>query len=443
MKFPALFAALPVLALAGCASHGTASTTPAVMADVSPAQPVIPARSFNVKDFGAVGDKGATVNTEAFTKAVAAVNSAGGGTLVVPAGIYFTGPFDLCSNLNLHLDADATILFSPKFDDYRSTANGRRYRPLIQISNAHDVLISGPGTINGNGEAWWPEARRFGAEANATHARSNTSPRPVMVAFSGCQRIRVEGVTLTNSPVFNLVQNGCSDVTVEGIRIINPKNGPNTDGIDPKDCQRVLIAHCYIDTGDDCIALGGSGGTREEDILVTDCTFLHGHGCSIGSGTSSGVRNMIVRRCTFDGTDTGVRFKSARDRGGLVENVTYEDLTMKNVGVAISVSSYYEDSTLDSTLAGDKPQPVTTKTPQWRNIIVRNVTATACTKRAGLIAGLPEMLAENITLDHVTIEAPTGLRIANAKGIVLHDVHITVATGPDVISDDSVHMVRN
>ena len=154
---------------------------------------------------------------------------------------------------------------------------------------------------------------------------------------------------------------------------------------------------------------------------------------------------MIVRRCTFDGTDTGVRFNTSgtvRRAAGGPENVTYEDLVMKSVGVAISVSSYYEDSTLDSTLAGDKPQTVTPTTPQWRNITVRNVTSTAGTKRAGLIAGLPEMLAENITLDHVTIEAPTGLRIANAKGIVLHDVHITAATGPDVISDGSVQPTR-
>ena len=405
-------------------------------ANVSPAQPEIPARTFNVKDYGAVGDSGATVNTDALARAVAAVKAAGGGTLVIPAGIYYTGPFDLCSNLNLRLEAGATLLFSPHFDDYRNAKKG--FRPLLQINDAHDVVISGSGTINGNGEAWWPEARRFKAEANAQHARSNTSPRPTMVSFGHCQRIRVEGITLVDSPVFNLVQNNCSDVTVDGIAILNPADSPNTDGIDPKDCQRVLIAHCRIDTGDDCIALGGSSGTREEDILVTDCTFLHGHGCSIGSGTGSGLRNMLVRRCTFDGTDTGVRFKSARDRGGLVEDVTYEDLAMKNVGVAVSISSYYENSTLDTTLAEDKAEPVKPSTPHWRNITVRNLTATGGVKNAGLIAGLPELPAENIVLEHVTIEAPTGLHIVNARGVTLNDVHITVATGKDVIVGKAV-----
>src|SRR5476651_2271544 len=331
-RIPSLLLVAAALLSAGAASAASS------LADLMPAQPVIPDHSFNLKDFGGVGDRGATLNTDAFKKALAAVNAAGGGTLVVPAGVYFTGPFDLGNNTNLHLEADATILFSPKFDDYRADANARGYRPLIQIANAHDVLVSGAGTINGNGEAWWPEARRFKAVANARHASGNTSPRPVMLSFSGCQRIRVEGVTLTNAPVFNLVQNSCSDVTCEGITILNPAIAPNTDGIDPKDCQRVLIAHCHIDTGDDNVALGGSGGNLEKDILITDCTFLHGHGCSIGSGTASGVENLLVRRCTFDGTDTGVRLKSSRGRGGLVQNIVYEDLTMKNVGQAISIS---------------------------------------------------------------------------------------------------------
>ncbi len=430
---PRLLCALLATLLLGGTLPGATS-----LADLSPAQPVIPDRRFDLKDLGAVGDAGATLNTAAFSRAVAAVKAAGGGTLVVPAGTYFTGPFDLCSNLDLHLEAGATILFSPRFDDYR-TAKG--FRPLLQVNDAHDVLVSGRGTINGNGEAWWPEARRFKAEANAQHARSNTSPRPTMLAFNRCERIRVEGITMTNSPEFNLVQNNCSDVTVEGITILNPSNSPNTDGVDPKDCQRVRIAHCRIDTGDDCIALGGSGGTREEDILVTDCTFFHGHGCSIGSGTGSGVRHMLVQRCTFDGTDTGVRFKSARGRGGLVEDVTYEDLTMKNVGVAVSISSYYENSTIDATLAENKAEPVNATTPHWRNITVRNLTATAGQKSAGLIAGLPEMPAENITLEHVSIEAPAGLRIAQTRGITLRDVHITATAGADVIADKSVELL--
>ena len=199
--------------------------------------------------------------------------------------------------------------------------------------------------------------------------------------------------------------------------------------------------HQTVPEGDDCIALGGSAVILERDILVTDCTFLHGHGCSIGSDTASGLRNLIVRRCTFEGTDTGVRLKSARGRGGLVENVVYEDLTMNNVGVAISISSYYDNTPIDLSLSRAAVAPVpdaASATPEWRNIIVRNVTATACRVRAGLIAGLPEAPAEDITLENVSIEAPLGLHIADTNGITLDRVRVTASSGPGVITDGSV-----
>jgi len=416
------------------------SATAASAADVSPAQPVIPAQVFNLKDFGGNGD-GHTLNTAAFHQAVAAADHAGGGTLIVPAGTYLTGPFDLCSSLNLHLDKGATIQFFANFDAFRDPVRAGRYRPMLQAANLHDVVISGAGTINGHGEAWWPEARRFKVEARAHHASSDTSPRPTMVAFANCQRIRLEGITLTNSAVFNVVQNTCSDVTVDGISIFNPANSPNTDGIDPKDCQRVLIQNCRIDTGDDCIALGGSGGTLEEDVLITDCVFLHGHGCSIGSGTFSGVRNVLVRRCSFDGTVTGVRLKSARGRGGLVENIVYEDLKMTHVGTAISISSTYENATADR-MAPLQPAALDDHTPIWRKVTVRNVSATQGGRNVGLIAGLPEAPAAGILLENLTIDAPAGLRFAYADGITMHNVKITVEEGLEVSSDSTVRNLK-
>jgi polygalacturonase len=427
---------LPLFSLLAVLSLGTAGFA----ADVSPAQPVIPSRTFALGDFGAVGD-GVTPNTDAFKRAVAAVEAAGGGTLVVPAGNYLTGPFDLGSDLNLRLDKGSEILFSPAFDIYKG--NGPKgYRPMLRIDKAHDVAISGTGTIYGSGEAWWPGALRFKAAANAVHAKSNTSPRPVMVAFTKCQRTRVEGITLTHSAVFNLAEDDCEDVTVDGVTIVNPADSPNTDGIDPKNCRRVLITRCRIDTGDDCVALGSGTGPVEEDVLVEDCTFLHGHGCSIGSGTIGGVRRVLVRNCTFDGTETGVRLKSSRGRGGLCEDVVYEDLTMTNVGTAISISSYYENAPSDKTQAADPPQPVTDLTPRWRNIVVRNVTAERCRVRAGLISGLPEMPAEDILIEHVSIQAPRGLQIKNARDVVLEGVEIAASKGPDVVSDNSVQGLR-
>lgn len=399
-----------------------------------PAQPVIPARSFSLMDFGAVPD-GHTPNTAAFARAVAAVSKAGGGTLDVPAGDYFTGPVELCSSLNLHLEAGARLLFSQNFDDYR--IQGNKYRPLVGAKGCHDLEISGAGAFDGQGDPWWVIERRVKSAARANGLHDAEIGRPRMIILESCTRVRVEGVTLENSPMYHLVPFRCEDVTVDGVTIKAPSDSPNTDGIDPSVSRRVLITRCTIDTGDDCIAVkaGTAGAGPAEDILVTDCTFLHGHGCSIGSDTNAGVRNMTVRRCTFDGTEIGVRLKSGRGRGGLVENVTYEDLTMANVGQAIVVSSYYYG--LPKPGEPDPAQPVGADTPIWRHIVIRNVTAKGGTKDAGLLIGLPEMPARDIELDNVSIHAPKGLRIAYVDGVSLHDVSVTADSGPPLIVEAS------
>jgi len=362
----------------------------------------------------------------------------GGGTLVVPAGVYFTGPIELCSGINLHLDAGATLLFSPRIEDYPSVS-GSRLGPQIAARSLHDVMISGAGTVDGQGGAWWPAARAVRDPVTGQQFNGHTTPRPAMLVFAGCQRVRVEGVTLQNSPALNLGLNDCDDATITGISIRNPADSPNTDGIDPKGGERVLITHCRIDTGDDCIALGGSRGSVQQDILVTDCTFLHGHGCSIGSGTAGGVRRLIVRHCTFDGTETGVRLKSSRGRGGPVEDLLYEDLTMVNVGRAISINSHYQGTTVDTTGIETFPaEPVTLTTPRWNHIVIRNLTAKACTRDAGLVVGLPEMPAQDIVLDRVSIEAPLGLQIAYVNRIALRDVEIKTKSGPPLIVAETV-----
>jgi len=404
--------------------------------DFSVAQPVIPNRSVNLKDFGAIAD-GKTDNATAFKQAVDALTQKGGGTLIVPEGVWYTLPFELASNINLYLASNAKILFSPHFDDYK--LKSKKYRPMLYTQDAHDIVISGSGTIDGNGSAWWPEAERFKKEANRLHLSNNTSPRPRMVQFDHCVRVRVEGVTLTNSPVFNLVPMLCEDVTIDHIVIYNPNNAPNTDGIDPSASKRVVISHCSIDTGDDCIAVkaGSPAGVVTENILVTDCAFGHGHGCSIGSETYSGLKHMIVRRCSFDGTEIGVRFKSDRRRGGLVEDVTYQDLTMRNVGEAIVISSYYQGTTTDIGSDGgtQKAQPITRTTPHWKNITVKNLKAVNGTKDAGMILGLPEMPAELITLENISIEAPKGLRMGYTQSVTLSNVQVSAKHGPVLIAD--------
>jgi len=441
----------------------------ALAADVSPAQPVIPDRTFNLHDFGAVADA-RTSNTEAFHRAVAAVSQAGGGTLVVPAGIFYTDSFELCSGINLHLDAGATILFSPHA---LPVAGRQSLRPLLLTSDAHDVMISGSGTINGSGEAWWP------AMHASSHSHKPAAPRPhSMVGFENCVRVRIEGVTLTHSPEYNLVPERCQDVTIDGITIYNPADdifsvegvdpaevrnrlqkeyddeSPNTDGIDPWVCQRVLITHCRIDTGDDCIAIKADRGAVSEDILITDCTFLHGHGCSIGSGTQGGLRNLVVRNSVFDGTHVGINFKSARDRGGLVDGVVFDHLTMEHVGEAFVITSYYpqigppiyyrpyqKQFSIDLANGGHTPaQPVTPLTPRWQNIAIRHITGT-CVWEAGIIIGLPEMPVDGVTFDHINLTAPDGLRVSYAKNVTLHDVQIHALHAPAIMLSDTVTSV--
>jgi len=401
-----------------------------------PAHPVIPARMFSLKDYGPTGG-GITPVTETFHRAINACARAGGGTLVVPAGRYLIGPLDLCSNLNLRLEAGAVILFIQDFTAY--AVEDQKPRPLLQAANCRDVMISGSGTIDGQGQPWWEKQRKFTAEARARGDQSDAEiPRPRLVVFDRCERVRLEGVTLTNSPSFHLMPEQCKDVTIDGVTILAPADSPNTDGIDPSVSSRVLITRCRIDVGDDCIALkaGHLNAGPCTDVTVTDCTFLHGHGLSIGSETTEGVRNLTVSHCTFDGTDIGIRLKSERGRGGMVEDLSYSDITMKHVGQAIVITSYYRD--LPKPMQADARAPVNGTTPFWRNIRIRNVTAVDGTRDAGLIIGLPEMPAQNITLENVRIAAPTGLRLRNVRNVTLVNVRIIPATGEPLLLESNV-----
>jgi polygalacturonase len=422
------------LRLIACLALGLLRATAARSAgpgEVFPLVPLIPDHTVRLAEFGAVGD-GAASNTDAFKRAVAAVEQAGGGTLVVDPGVYLTGPIALCSRINLRLAAGATIRFSTRPADYAS--QGRRLQPQLGVDGRHDVMISGAGTFDGQGAAWWPAARAMRDPVTGRQINGQTTPRPPLIVVNRCRQVRVEGVNLVNSPALNLGIVDSEDVAVDGVSIVNPPDSPNTDGIDPKGARRVVITRCRIDTGDDCIAGGGGRSGVEEDILITDCVFRHGHGCSIGSGTTGGVRNFVVRRCSFEGTETGIRLKSYRGHGGRVENLLFEDLTMHDVGHAITLNSHYEGTTTDTMApAGEPAEPVTSTTPEWRRIVVRRVSAVGCRLDAGLIAGLPEMPVQNLVLDQVSIDAPTGLRLGFADTIVLHHVQILARTGPALI----------
>lgn len=376
------------------------------------ARPSIPSRRFNIREFGAKGD-GVTLDTDALERAIRACAEAGGGTVVLPPGRYLTRPFNLTSSLNLHLETGATLLFTTDPADY--SLPGGRDRRCISAEGCHDVAVTGAGTIDGQGGAWWP---RYVKSYVPPPGSPPLPHRPYMVTFGHCSRVLVEGVTLTNSPMFHLVPTQCRDVTIRRVHILAPASSPNTDGIDPSGWN-FLITDCTLDVGDDNIALKPNPQKKGEppscqNFLITHCRFLHGHGMSIGSQTAGGVENMIVRDCTFDGTNAGIRLKAARDRGGLVENLTYERLKMTRVKTAILLESYYPK--LPKDITADPAQPLSATTPFWRHIRIRDVTARE-SREAGLIVGLPESPVSDVVLTNVRISAERGLRVFHATTI--------------------------
>ena len=316
------------------ATAGSAAQTGEV--SVNPQLPTIPQRKFLLTDYGAVGD-GKTLNTDAFRKGIAACHQAGGGELVVPAGTFVTGPLALTDNMALVLESGAIIRGSEDFKDYENAdeSGGKDNRfskartpvlPLIRGLNLTNVAIRGAGTIDGAGAVWWQRfraERAAGAPQEGQPAKAGqpiAHPRPRLVWLIGCNRVHIKGVTLKDSPQFHLVPNRCRDVTIEDVKVISPADSPNTDAIDPTSSSKVLIRRCFIDVGDDNVSFKSNPSEGPlENVLVTDCTFKHGHGASVGSNIGGGIRNITVEHCTFEGTDNAIRIKSRRDRGGVVE----------------------------------------------------------------------------------------------------------------------------
>jgi len=400
------------LAFAG-ANHATLS---AQTAYVAPTLPVIPDKTFNVLNFGAVGD-GRTDNTTSINDAIKAATIAGGGKVVIPSGIYLSGPLKFASNLNLQIDSAAILRMLP-IDKYPGgIVDGT---PFISGILLHDIAITGKGMIDGQGSPWWP------------YAKTSNAKRPRMIAFRDCERVLVSGVKLINSPMFHIAISGkSSNVTVQDVIIrapsstdpVNPSH--NTDACDVSG-TKILISHCDVSVGDDNFTCGG--GTS--NVLITGCTYGNGHGVSIGSPTRGGVKNITVENCTFTNTECGIRIKSDRDRGGVLENLTYRNLKMTNVGIPILIyatymardRSYRNLQQITPEIAASYPSaPVTPLTPTYRNITFTDITATAASgKRAGLIWGLPEAAISNIVLTNVNIVAdnPFGIFFANDVKLV-------------------------
>ena len=385
---------------------------------------------FNVRELGARGD-GKTFDTDAIQKALDDCGKAGGGTVLLPKGIYLSKPLTIRTKTFLLIDEGATLLASTNQSDFLKVPgdwlkakSGGDFNPFISGKDMENVTIGGKGTIEGSGAVWWEAAEEARKKASGF-----TLPRPNLIVLTRVKNLTVRDVTIQNSPKFHFVPTECDDVLITNVTILAPERAANTDAIDPSVCRRVTITKCLIDVGDDNVAVksGKRLDGREfavEDLTITDCTFKHGHGMSIGSETVGGVKNVIMRNCTFEDTDNGIRIKSDRKRGGTVDGFLCENITMKNVRGAITITSYYPRIP-----ATDEAQPVTETTPKYRNITLRNISGNS-TKSVGVIVGLPESHIENVLLENVNITAEQGgLEIRNAKGVVFKNVKVTTKKG--------------
>ncbi len=384
--------------------------------------------AFNVRELGAKGD-GKTLDTSAIQQALDACGQAGGGIVRLPPGTYLCQPIHLRNKTTLHFDSGATLTATDEPNDFADPKKPGSRLAFVNGSGLEHVAITGGGTIDGAGERWWAPVR---AAKLAKQPYTEVPRRPRMVILSECRNVRIDGVTLQNSPSFHLVPVDCGDVLITNVTFRAPPDSPNTDAIDPSVCRNVRIIGCTIDVGDDNIALksGRKVAGREaavENVWVERCTFLQGHGMSIGSETLGGVKNLTVTNCSFNGTTSGIRIKSARGKGGLVGNLVYTDITMTNVDFPIYLTSYYPKVPKE-----DAAQPLAPNTPVYRKIVIRNLVAHSA-RTAGMIVGLPEAPIVGVTLENVRVTAPAGLVLRNAHGFEFKDSVIDVTDGVPVI----------
>lgn len=450
--------------------------------------PTFPDYTVKLDAFGAVGD-GLTKNTEFFADAISHVALAGGGTLIVPRGIWLTGPITLASNVNLYLDAGALILFSKDKDDYpliKTSFEGlETYRCQSPINgiNLQNVAITGSGTIDGNGDSWrsvkkskmakaqwdalvksggllseneqtWYPSESFKRGAEATSGSFNVPQsqdyesfkdflRPVMVSIVSCKNVLLDGVTFQNSPAWNLHPLMCENITLSNLNIRNPWYSQNGDGLDLESCKNALIYNNTFDVGDDAICIksgkdadGRKRGMPTENVIVKNNIVYHGHGgFVVGSEMSGGVKNVHVSKCTFMGTDVGLRFKSTRGRGGVVENIYISDIDMINIPAEpIRFNLFYggqspvlEDDQ-EAAIVDELAVAVSDETPSFRDIYMKNIRAVNC-GIAGYFQGLPEMNLKNVQLENAFLEGTKGITMVDADGIVFNNVTVKVTKG--------------
>jgi polygalacturonase len=381
--------------------------------------------------YGAKGN-GVTKDTASIQAAIDACERQGGGTVRLSRGTYLSAPIVLKSNITLRLDEGVTLLGSSDHQDYPPETEFRLpdLEPLVSAIDASNIAIVGEGVIDGAGESWWQDARNI-----KDHGVLGTGhPRPKLIVFDHCKHVRVEGITIQNSPMWQLVPYYSDDVIIRNVRIFAPPHSPNTDAIDPFSSSHVVIDHVVADVGDDDVAIKSGAinspgsDSPSRDITITDCTFLHGHGLSVGSEIAGGAQNIRATRIHFEGTDNGIRIKANRDRGSDVSNIVFRDIEMSNVKNALIISEYYPHVLPPE---GEGPQPVTRLTPHFHDITLVNVTAVGSTS-AAVIVGLPEAPIARVILRNVTISAQQGFTVGYAA-ISGEGVKIEASEGQSIV----------
>lgn len=460
------------------------------------AETSFPANTVSIKDFGGVAG-GKIKNTEAFKKAMDALVKKGGGKLVVPRGIWLTGPIVLQSNINLHIEDGAFITFSKDKSDYPLVdvsfegLNTIRCQSPISARNAKNIAITGNGVIDGNGDAWravkkgklseteWKkfvasggivsadgktwypsESYKKGFESSSSFNvpdKINKSElesvkdflRPVMVSIVGCDKVLLDGPTFQNSPAWNLHPLMSSNIILKNLTVRNPWYSQNGDGVDLESCKNVLIYDNTFDVGDDaiCIKSGKDEDGRKrnmptENVIIKNNVVYHGHGgFVIGSEMSGGARNIHVSDCTFIGTDIGLRFKTTRGRGGVVENIYVKNIDMVNIPTqTIGFNMFYEGASpvledgqnAEGNKVPEKVFPVNEKTPIFRNIYFKNINAVN-SYEAISINGLAEMNIKNIVIEDSQFDTTKALTIVDADGIILKNVKLKYSEGTGAV----------
>lgn len=382
--------------------------------NVHPALPAIPTNTFLVTDYGAVGD-GVKDNTASLQRAIDAAKAAGGGIVEIPAGTFLSGPITLFSRMNLRVDGTLRMLPLGTYPGGDTSA-----QTFITADRAQDLELSGWGTIDGQGAAWW----------QALHTNRDLN-RPMMLQFYSCHRLFIHDITFENPPNHHCgLRKFGGDITISNLTVNTDPNSPNTDGLNFVGTNSI-IENCHITDGDDNIAMGSTGPL--DGLLITNCVFGFGHGVSIGSGARDGVKNLEVANCTFTGGIFGIRMKADLESGGLVHQLFYHDLTMNNVQMPILIYSYYRSAGSPGKISKITPKQaaafpmgaVTATTPIWRDITFSNITATASVA-GGALWGMPEMPVSNIHFVNVDITTPGPFNIYNARDIRFDHCNIQI-----------------